>query len=303
MRPIKNKLSHFFDHRKLCLVLKEIRLRHRKGYDSLLQHIVGQIRAYFVSNEKPKLIIGISGGIDSTVTAYLATLAVGSDNVVLVNLPMEKNEESTYRAELVARNLKIEKFFKVYIGNLINEEIKILNSLKSQNLRINVNEEKRTLIEKIRIGNLASRLRVAFLYDFSKSFKGRVLGSGNKIELFQGFLAKYGTPFSYDYGILDELYKVDVYELAEILGVPKLIIDSVPTTGYYKGQTHEKELGATLEEQDAIIYLLFEKKYSPEIISTEYCVRKEFIELTLNRYKNSLHKLKLILKQPHVKIK
>ena len=62
---------------------------------------------------------------------------------------------------------------------------------------------------------------------------GRVLGTGNRTEFVQGYAAKYGTPISCDFGILDEFYKTEIHELAKVLGVPKEIIGSKPSTGYY----------------------------------------------------------------------
>jgi NAD+ synthase len=105
---------------------------------------------------------------------------------------------------------------------------------------------------------------------------------------------------SFDYGVLDDLYKIDVIELAKILNIPNTIINSQPSTGYYEGQTHENELGATLEEQDVLTYLLFDKKLNIKTIINKYKVNKGYLEIMVNKYKNSAHKR--MLRQEHVTI-
>jgi NAD+ synthase len=155
-------------------------------------------------------------------------------------------------------------------------------------------------MDRMRIGNFASRARIAILYDIARKVNGKILGTGNRTEFVQGYAAKYGTPISFDFGVLDELYKLDIYALAEVLKVPEEIITRVPTTGYFPGQTHEKELGATWEEQDALAFLLFEKSMQMEEIIELYKVRKGFAEVMLRRYERS--KDKRMLRQPHIRL-
>ena len=97
------------------------------------------------------------------------------------------------------------------------------------------------------------------------------------------------------------MYKVDVYAIAGVLGVPQEIIDAVPTTGYYKGQSHEEELGATLEEQDVTAYLLFEKGMSKETIVREFGASADYLDSMLQRYSRSADKR--AIRQEHVKIR
>ena len=94
------------------------------------------------------------------------------------------------------------------------------------------------------------------------------------------------------------LYKTDIYAIATVLNMPEQIIKSTPSTGYFPGQTHEKELGATWEEQDALAFLLFEKKRGGEEIVKEYKVKREFVKKMLQRYERSIEKR--MLRQPHI---
>jgi len=129
---------------------------------------------------------------------------------------------------------------------------------------------------------------------------GKILGTGNRAEFVQGYAAKYGTPISFDFGILDELYKTDIYELANVLDLPEEIAKRIPSTGYFPGQTQEEELGATWEEQDALAFLLFEKRKGPEEIVKEHKVKKQFVETMLRRFQRS--KEKRMLRQPRIQL-
>jgi NAD+ synthase len=308
----EKRLSHFADPASVCQISDEIRGRHGKSYQALLNHLVGEISKYYLNlsegenkgKHKPKFIIGLSGGIDSTVVTYLAARAVGPENVLPITMPAREDEiESLRNAELVRSNLGIDEQdfpFVIPIGNIIKEQLGTINSLGYGDITIETSLAAQSLDDKIRFGNFAARTRVAIIYDLARHLNGRVLGAGNKTEFVQGFAAKYGTPFSCDYNILYELYKLDVFELANLLNVPKKIIDSTPTTGYYQGQTHEAELGASLEEQDALAFLLFEKQVDAKSIIWKYGVNPDFVELMISRYERSLHKR--MLQQDYVKI-
>jgi len=153
--------------------------------------------------------------------------------------------------------------------------------------------------QKFRSGNFGSRIRIAILYDLQRAVRGRVLGTCNRTEFCQGYNAKYGTPISYDFGVLNDLYKTDIYALGEALGVPQEILDAPPSTGYFAGQTHEGELGATTEEQDIFCYLLFEKHMDPKTIAQTYGSNEEFAMVIKNRYEVSDHKRCLNEHQAH----
>ncbi len=308
----KKTFQHFKEPALLYEILEEIKKRHPYGYEGLLKKIIDGISEYYNSivnfqaqyDNTPKFLIGLSGGIDSALVTYLAVTAVGKENVFPLTMPVRDEEkESLLNAALIRAELGIELHnfpYVISIKNIVEQQIATINMLNCNFLTIETDINSQTIDDKIRIGNLASRTRINILYDFARKLNGRVLGTGNKIELMQGFAAKYGTPFSCDFNVLYELYKVDIYELARLLNIPQQIINAIPTTGYYSGQTHESELGATLEEQDAIIYLLFDKHVDPTDIEKEYKVNPKFINIIINRYKNSLHKR--MLKQKYIKI-
>ncbi len=281
-------LSHLprFSPNGISKAKAEIKSRHSFGYEVLTERIIQRIRDFYAQlprlNEKgnvvePKLIIGLSGGVDSSVVTYLAVRAIGAENVIPITISSRKNEECISLAEIVRHGLGITG----------------LNYTRSIRKHTELFLEENPEADKIDLGNFASRVRVAILFFEARKHFGRVLGTGNRTEFVQGYATKYGTPNSCDFGILDDLYKTDVYELARVLGVPQEIIHQRPSTGFYEGQTHEEELGATWEEQDAAAFLLFEKKLSVEEIVEEYGASREYLETILRRYESSEHKRRL----------
>jgi len=288
-----NQFKHF-PLESIDSVLAEIRL---EDYERVVSDICNQISEYYqklpvFDEKKPKLIIGLSGGIDSTIVSYLATRALGADNVITVNMPAYDGDESVEKSDLISRILGTEHH-TIPIDPIVEAEIKNIN----QYFPIDTDTE----TGRIRTGNYASRARVAVLYDIAREVNGKILGTGNRTEFVQGYAAKWGTPISFDFGVLDDLYKVDVYAIAEVLGVPQEIIDAVPTTGYYKGQSHEEELGATLEEQDVAAYLLFEKGMSKEEIVREFGASADYLDTMLQRYSRSVDKR--AIRQEHVTLR
>jgi NAD+ synthase len=286
----KKKKQLSFPEAGLKKALTQIKARHLGGYSALIEGLVTQIQEFWERSGKPKLIIGLSGGVDSSVVAYLAAKAVSSENVVALTLPAWEGDKCVELAGLIRDKLGIEKGGSASIESLVEELAFDVCELSGQTPSLG----------DISFGNIASRLRVNYLYAVANVVGGRVLGSGNRTEFVQGYATKYGTPNSCDFGVLDELYKTDVYELAKILRVPEEIIEQKPTTGFFQGQTHETELGATMDELDVAAFLLFERKLSVEEIVDQYHAPESFLKIFADRYSSSEHKR--ILRNHHVKL-
>ena len=190
--------------------------------------------------------------------------------------------------------------YVIPVWEIVGKEIEIVNRLTWNGISIETEATRQTDMDRMRIGNFASRSRIAILYDIARKVNGKILGTGNRPEFVQGYAAKYGTPISFDFGVLDELYKTDIYELCSVLNVPEQIVKRTPSTGYFPGQTHEKELGATCEEQDALAFLLFEKRKATEEIIETYGVERAFVATMLKRFAGS--KDKRMLRQPHIEL-
>ena len=309
----RKAFRHFSNRDVLFEVLDEMKGRLGFSYSELADRMCGELKEYYehvlhashnaVEKVRPKLVLGLSGGVDSSVVAYLAVRAVGPADVLPITMPAWDNDECVRLSSIVRKALEINEASiqcVVPILGIVKQEMETINSLRWPGIHINTVSESQTHMDRMRIGNFASRARIAILYDIARKVNGKILGTGNRTEFVQGYAAKYGTPISFDFGVLDELYKVDIYTLAEVMNVPEEIITRFPTTGYFPGQTHEDELGAAWEEQDALAFLLFERRMNTEEIVASYEVSRRFVETMLKRYERS--KEKRMLRQPHIRL-
>jgi NAD+ synthase len=324
MNPLP--IRHFQKNETVSQAIEEIKARHLGGYEGLLERMVQQLRDYFEGqfdrtdrkggrsrfNEiedpsiRPRFLIALSGGIDSAVVTYLAVKAVGIEHVLPVTMPARSNDLICLsHSALVRQALGFDESdgfpYVIDIEPIIQSHIEMMDRLPVAQIQLGKSHALQNKEQLMRSGNFASRVRIAVLYDFERSIRGRVLGTCNRTEFCQGYVAKYGTPISYDFGVLDGLYKTDVYELGRLLGIPQAIMEAAPTTGYFEGQTHEGELGATIEEQDAFAYWLFEKKYSVETLVDDFGADPEFARIMEYRYRVSSHKRCLTEKLDKIK--
>lgn len=214
--------------------------------------IVEFIKRQLTSAVFSKLIVGLSGGIDSSVTAALCVKAVGADNVFGVMLPYRKSHpDSLNHAYEVAELL-----------NIKHEVIDISPMVDSYFKKYAIDAD------ILRKGNRMARERMCVLYDLSAKYKALVAGTGNLSELMIGYCTQYGDS-ACAFEPLGHLYKTEVYQMAEILGLPKSVITKEPTADLWEGQTDEDEMGITYAELDEILYNMLDmKKDDKELIST-----------------------------------
>jgi NAD+ synthase len=316
------RFRHFQDAETVRELVAEITGRHGCSYAALIDQIVPQMRDYFrrafTNPEQPsrfqgtvagqvreRFLVALSGGIDSTVVTYLAVRAVGREAVLPVTMPARPDDDSVALAALVRADLGFAEPGAPYLIDIepvVRTHMAAMNPLAAAQLHLGHDHHAQTLEQKMRSGNFGSRVRVAVLSDLQRAIRGRILGTVNRTEYCQGYSTKFGTPISYDFGVLDELYKVDVYALGRALGVPAAVLDAPPSTGYFAGQTHEGELGATVEEQDIFAYLLFERNLDPAAIAARYGASEEFARVMQQRFVISEHKRVLNGLQEHVRI-
>ena len=206
-------------------------------------------------------VIGLSGGIDSALTAYLTVLALGKENVLGLLLPEKgiTSKADIDDAIVVANTLGIE--YKI---------IEISSVLASFSSVIPVFDNK----AKTANGNLKARTRMCILYYHANLMDRMVIGTGNKTELLLGYFTKYGDG-GVDIEPIGDLYKTRVRGLSRYMGVPERIIEKTPTAGLWPGQTDEGELGVSYEAADQILTLFVDenrniyeikRKFPPEIV-------------------------------------
>ncbi len=187
-------------------------------------------------------VIGLSGGIDSSLVACLAVEALGCENIVGILMPYRtSNPESRADAEEVARQLGIE-----------TRVIEITPMVEPYLTRY-VGESER------RRGNVMARARMIVLYDQSEDCHALVIGTSNKTEALLGYTTQFGDNAAAIHPITD-LYKAQVRQLAAAVGVPPHIIAKAPSADLWQGQTDEGELGFTYDEADAILYELVDER-------------------------------------------
>jgi NAD+ synthase len=204
-----------------------------------VEHIMEGIRECFEEAEREKAVIGLSGGIDSSLTATLVTKSIGNRNVIGLIMPSGvTKEEDVEDASKLAEELDI-RCLKLYIQRAIDSAINIL--------------PKDYELNRIVQGNTAARIRMITLYNVAQMENALVVGTGNKSELLTGYFTKYGDG-GVDLLPIGDLYKTEVWELAEYLKLPERIINKKPSAGLWKGQTDEEELGITYRELDEILY-------------------------------------------------
>lgn len=209
--------------------------------------IVNFIRLMTMNAGAKGAVIGLSGGIDSTLTAYLSVEALGAENVLGILMPETRG---TSRQDIddaldVVKNLDIE--FRIV------EISKVLQSFSSVIPQFDKTSQFTTA--RFANGNLKARTRMCILYYYANLMNRMVMGTGNRTELLLGYFTKYGDG-GVDMEPIGGLYKTQVRNLARYMDIPARIIDKVPTAGLWQGQTDEGELGVTYETADRIIAML-----------------------------------------------
>jgi len=206
----------------------------------LSEEIAKWIREQVQKANKTGVVLGLSGGIDSSCVAVLSKKALGS-NVLGLILPCNSNTTDEELALRVARKFGIETR-RISLSNIFNGLLSIC-----------------TEGSDIAKANLKPRLRMAVLYYFANTLDYLVAGTGNKSELCVGYFTKYGDG-GVDILPLGGLLKTEVRKLAEELEIPKEVIERPPSAGLWHNQTDEDELGITYSELDRIINALQEKQ-------------------------------------------
>lgn len=189
-------------------------------------------------------VIGLSGGIDSALSAYLAALALGAENVLAVRMPYATSSQASLDdAQAVIDALGI-RSIDVPISGMVDALIAQFPDMDS-----------------MRKGNIMARARMIVLYDQSAAHGLLPIGTSNKTEFLLGYTTIYG-----DSGValqpIADLYKYQVRQLSDALGVPQSILDKAPSADLWEGQTDESELGFTYNDVDQVLYLLVDGRYS-----------------------------------------
>jgi NAD+ synthase len=219
-------------------------------------------------------VVGLSGGIDSTLTAHLAVEALGADRVKGLVMPSEVNTDRNMSdAERVAEMLDIEY-----------ETFDITPAVEAFVDAYPAGAEDRTAL-----GNVRVRCRAVFNYFVANAESRVVLGTGNRSEALAGYYTKYGDQ-AVDCNPIGNLYKFQVRQLAAHIGVPEELVEKPPSAEMWTGQTDEGEMGLTYDLLDAILALHVDGPLSASATAETLGVDGAAIERVEQLYERSAHK-------------
>jgi NAD+ synthase len=215
-------------------------------YEHSLNLLTTFIRDELAKPGFARLILGLSGGLDSAVVAYLSVKAVGGDNVVAAIMPYkESNSENIRDAHDIAAALGLKK----YTIDITPQVDSYFKNYPEADLN--------------RRGNKMARERMSILYDLSSVEKALVAGTSNKTEILLGYGTLFGD-LACAINPLGDLYKTQVRILARHLSVPEKIIAKAPSADLFAGQSDEGDLGFSYENVDRLLYLLVDERYTIE---------------------------------------
>jgi NAD+ synthase len=221
-----------------------------------------------------KAVLGLSGGIDSALVAFIAAEALGGENVHAVCMPYKSsNPESEAHARLVAQACGV-NFSVVPITPMVDAYFEMFADA-----------------DNMRRGNKMARERMTILFDHSALHGALVLGTSNKTELLLGYGTLYGDMAS-ALNPIGDLYKSHVWQLSEAMGVPVEVIEKKPSADLWAGQTDEEELGFTYRRVDELLYRMVDQRLTrDELIAEGFDA--EFIDTIYLKVQNSHFKRRM----------
>ena len=222
--------------------------------------LVSFVREEVTRTGLSRVVVGLSGGIDSALACFLAAEALGPESVLALRLPYKSSSpDSLAHAQLVIDQLGVQ-----------SETFSITDMVEPLLATIPPEDAKRR-------GNVMARTRMTVWYDRSAAAKALVIGTSNKTEILLGYTTLFGDSAS-ALNPLGDLYKTQVRQLSRAVGVPAPILDKPPSADLWPGQTDEGEMGLTYERVDQLLYLLVDQR-----CRLEECVEAGFEKMFVER--------------------
>jgi NAD+ synthase len=241
--------------------------------------LVKGILVGFIQNEVRKVgfervVLGLSGGVDSSLVATLASQALGPKNVLGVIMPYRLSDPKSR-----------------------SDALEVVKQLGIEHLEIDISPQIDAYFEHFpdadpkRRGNKMARERMTILYDQSWAWRALVIGTSNKTELLLGYGTIYGDMAS-AINPIGDLYKTQVWQLADAVGVPTAIVQKAPSADLWAGQSDETELGFQYRMIDQLLYYMVERRYSIEELKRQG-FDEAFITEIMRRVRENQYKRRL----------
>jgi NAD+ synthase len=241
--------------------------------------LVRKILVGFIQNEVRKVgfervVLGLSGGVDSSLVATLAAQALGPKNVLGMLMPYRTSDPKSR-----------------------SDALEVVEQLGIEHLEVDISPQIDAYFEHFpdadqkRRGNKMARERKSIEYDQSSAWRALVIGTSNKTELLLGYGTIYGDMAS-AINPIGDLYKTQVWQLADGVGVPTAIVQKAPSADLWAGQSDETELGFQYRMIDQLLYYLVDRRYSVEELKRQG-FDEAFITEIVRRVRENQYKRRL----------
>lgn len=244
----------------------------KNGTESIIEHFIAE---KLRKTGAKGYVLGVSGGIDSAVVLRLAARAVGNGKVLVLIMPEKGSPKEDVEDAMMLCELE----------GVRHKIIDISDAVESLSRAVGTKTGQREL------ANIKARCRMIVLYHFAGKDGRLVLGTSNKSEMLIGYFTKHGDGGA-DLEPIGDLYKTEVCQLAEVIGVPEKIIGKAPSAGLWPGQTDEKEIGMSYKDLDSIL-LTIELGLDSDVAVERTGIPKDEIDRIVKMVRSSSHKRKV----------
>ena len=197
------------------------------------------VKDYLETTHQKQYVLGLSGGVDSSLVAAITKAAVGKDKLTCIMMPIDSHPDDLNDAIDLANQLDLNYF--------------VIDGSKSFHETLKRFEELGIELDRGTQANLKVRIRMTILYAYAQKVGGLVIGTDNKDERYTGYFTKYGDG-GVDLLPIVHLVKSEVVEACKMYGISDRLAERTPSAGLFEGQTDEKEMGVTYKDLDK--YLL-----------------------------------------------
>ena len=210
--------------------------------------IIGFIRSQMEQTGFSRLVVGLSGGVDSATVAFLAARAIGADNLLAVRMPYRTSSEASETDAMRVVDALGCRTDRVDITPMVDPMLALISGDDDSSLNV-------------RRGNVMARQRMIVLYDWSAAFDALVIGTSNKTEALLGYGTLHGD-MAAALAPISDLYKTQLRAVAGELGVPPEVIAKPPSADLWPGQTDEGELGRSYDSLDRTLFALVDRRWT-----------------------------------------